>query len=94
MMPLFSAVIRPQSILPESSSMNSTLGSTELLRNNGESEIVPGADQATTGLISAHASKDATGAVLDIGLFVPVMIIAPFESLEYSTVIAAKNDLS
>ncbi len=59
MMPRFSFVIMPQLMLPESSSMNRTLGSTELLKKSGVSASVPGAAGAVTGARRAQVSSAA-----------------------------------
>ena len=64
MIPLFSSVMRPQSMLPESSSMNKIFGSTELLRNSGDSDNVPGADNASVGKRSADISSVGRAAFL------------------------------
>ena len=54
----------PQSILPESSIIKRILGSTELLRNNGESASVPGADCAVSGLNNVQLIAAASAAAL------------------------------
>ena len=75
-MPLFSGVITPQSIDPESSIVNRILGSTELLKNSGESDNVPGAAETESGPIKAQVIRLATAAVLN-GVVLIFTILVP-----------------
>jgi len=52
----------PQSIDPESSIVNKIFGSTALLKNNGESDKVPGAAEVDNGPNKAHVTTPATTA--------------------------------
>ena len=69
-MPLSSLVIRPQSILRESSTMNRIFGSTGFVRNIGESDNVPGAATDDTGPINVNVAKKlATANLSEFGFF-------------------------